>query len=131
MHTNARPEAGSLPYTRMTDAPLIDVPRLEEIASLLGEDFEPLFAESSASMGRNLDLLERVDATVEEFARASHAIASASLQLGLMRLGLEARGLEVRARALDAETRLCTARALRALADRSHAALRAHLEPRR
>lgn len=107
--------------------PLLDVDRLDEIVALLGDEFPPLLEESLTNLAKNLGSLERVEAPVADFARAAHAIASSSLQLGLRALGLRARTLETSARTLDAEARLGEARALRALSERSTIALRAHL----
>ncbi len=109
------------------DASLLDVSRLDEVAALLGDELRPILAESATNLARNLALLESPSTSPDAFTRASHAIASASLQLGLSRLGEDARALERKASTLGPDERTAAVRALRALADRSSAALDAHL----
>jgi HPt (histidine-containing phosphotransfer) domain-containing protein len=109
------------------EEPLLDVDRLDEIVALLGDELPPLLEESVSNLSRNLGVLERAEASPEAFGRAAHAIASSSLQLGLRVLGLRARQLEARARTSVAPAEGHELRALRELAERSVAALRAHL----
>jgi HPt (histidine-containing phosphotransfer) domain-containing protein len=109
------------------EEPLLDVDRLDEIVALLGDELPPLLEESITNLSRNLALLEHDGTAIADFGRAAHAIASSSLQLGLRALGLRARQLEASARTLDAAARIADVGGLRALADRSTVALRAHL----
>ncbi|MBX7193572.1 MAG: hypothetical protein K1X94_16065 [Sandaracinaceae bacterium] len=108
------------------DWSLLDVSRIDEVAALLGSELSSVLAESHANLARNLGILDDPP-SIDAFTRASHAIASASLQLGMSRLGEDARKLERTAPSLSVEDRAAAARTLRELATRSRAALEAHL----